>query len=279
MSGLERFKGDSPIPDIVGAIRRDGAAIVENYVDDAVADQVRDDLREPFDKVGRSTESDFNGYTTLRVNSVLDISPASAGIVGHRGMMRVLDAILLDHCTSYLIGSCTAIEIHPGETGQVLHRDDTIYPVQKTPGIELQVSVMWALETFTDVNGATRIVPDSHRWPPSRTPGPGDTVLAAEMPKGSALFYLGSVWHGGGANRDRRPRAGLINTYCLGWLRQEVNHFLAVPRATAAALPEHVQRLMGYSLYDGMLGYYPTDHGRVPLGDMRGGAMWGWQTD
>ncbi|MCE2520139.1 MAG: phytanoyl-CoA dioxygenase family protein [Alphaproteobacteria bacterium] len=279
MSGLERFKGDSPIRDIVGAIRRDGAAIVENYVDDAVADQVRDDLREPFDKVGRSTESDFNGYTTLRVNSVLDISPASAGIVGHRGMMRVLDAILLDHCTSYLIGSCTAIEIHPGETGQVLHRDDTIYPVQKTPGIELQVSVMWALETFTDINGATRIVPDSHRWPPSRTPGPDDTVLAAEMPKGSALFYLGSVWHGGGANRDRRPRAGLINTYCLGWLRQEVNHFLAVPRATAAALPEHVQRLMGYSLYDGMLGYYPTDHGRVPLGDMRGGAMWGWQTD
>ena len=134
---------------------------------------------------------------------------------------------------------------------------------------------MWALETFTDINGATRIVPDSHRWPPSRTPGPDDTVLAAEMPKGSALFYLGSVWHGGGANRDRRPRAGLINTYCLGWLRQEVNHFLAVPRATAAALPEHVQRLMGYSLYDGMLGYYILPIMPRALGDMRCGPVAG----
>ena len=278
MSGLERFDGDAPVSDIVEAIRFDGAAIVENYIDDAVADEVRDDLREPFDQVGRSTESDFNGYTTLRVNSVLDISPASAGIVGHRGMMRVLDAILLDHCTSYLIGSCTAIEIHPGETAQVLHRDDTIYPVQ-IPGIELQVSVMWALETFTDVNGATRLVPQSHRWPPWRSPGPDDPVVSAEMPKGSALFYLGSVWHGGGANHDRRPRAGLINTYCLGWLRQEVNHILAVPRATAAALPEHLQRLMGYSLHGGMLGYYPTDRGRVPLRDLKGGEMWGWQSD
>ncbi len=278
MSGLERFDDDAPVSDIVEAIRRDGAAIVENYIDDAVADEVRDDLREPFDQVGRSTESDFNGYTTLRVNSVLDISPASAGIVGHRGMMRVLDAILLDHCTSYLIGSCTAIEIHPGETTQVLHRDDTIYPVQ-IPGIELQVSVMWALETFTELNGATRLVPESHRWPPWRSPGPDDPVVSAEMPKGSALFYLGSVWHGGGANHDRRPRAGLINTYCLGWLRQEVNHVLAVPRATAAALPEHLQRLMGYSLHGGMLGYYPTDRGRVPLGDLKGGEMWGWQSD
>ncbi|MDE0418765.1 MAG: phytanoyl-CoA dioxygenase family protein [bacterium] len=278
MSGLERFNGDAPVPEIVEAIRRDGAAIVENYVDDAVADEVRHDLREPFDQVGRSIESDFNGYTTLRVNSVLDISPASAGIVGHRGMMRVLDAILLDHCTSYLIGSCTAIEIHPGETTQVLHRDDTIYPVQ-IPGIELQVSVMWALEDFTDLNGATRLVPESHRWPPWRSPEPDDEVLAAEMPKGSALFYLGSVWHGGGANHDRRPRAGLINTYCLGWLRQEVNHFLAVPRATAAALPEHLQRLMGYNVYGGLLGYYPTDRGRVPLGDLKGGEMWGWRSD
>ncbi len=278
MPGIERFRSDAPVPDIVGAIRRDGAAIVEHYVDDAMADEVRSDLREPFDRVGRSTVSDFNGYTTLRVNSVLDISPASAGMIGHRGMMRVLDAILLDHCTSYLIGSCTAIEIHPGETGQVLHRDDTIYPVQ-VPGVEWQVSVMWALEAFTDVNGATRLVPKSHRWPPSRSPGPDDGVVSADMPKGSALFYLGSAWHGGGANRDRRPRAGLINTYCLGWLRQEVNHFLSVPRETAAALPEHLQQLMGYNVHDGLLGHYPSDHGRVPLRAMKGGAMWGWRSD
>ena len=278
MSGLDRFKGDAPVPAVVEAIRRDGAAIVENWIDDAVVDEVRGDLRGAFDRVGQSTESEFNGYSTLRINSVLDISPASAAIVGHRAMMRILDAILLDHCSSYLIGSCTAIEIHPGETAQALHRDDSIYPV-RIPGVEFQVSVMWALDAFTDINGATRVVPQSHRWPAARSPEPGETEVVAEMPKGSALFYLGSAWHGGGANRDCRPRAGLINTYCLGWLRQEVNHVLAVPRATAAALPDHLQRLLGYALHDGMLGYYPTDCGRVPPGDLRGGDMWGWQSD
>ena len=164
------------------------------------------------------------------------------------------------------------------ETEQVLHRDDSIYPVH-IPGVELQVSVMWALDSFTVKNGATRVVRASHRWIEPRAPGPDDDVVQAGMPKGSALFYLGSVWHGGGANLDNRPRAGLINTYCLGWLRQEVNHILAVPRATAAKLPEHLQRLMGYGLHGGMLGYYPTERGRVPLQDMKGGAMWGWQTE
>ena len=275
---LNRLPGDAPIGDVVAAIREDGAAIVENFVSDTIADQVLADLREPFDSVGRSTENDFNGYTTLRVNSVLDLSPASAGIVGHRRMMEVLDAVLLPFCQSYLMGSNTAIEIHPGEGDQVLHRDDTIYPVH-IPGLELQASEMWALNDFTQENGATRVVPGSHRWVKPREPGADDTVIQAPMKKGSALFYLGSVFHGGGANKSNGARAGLINTYCLGWLRQEVNHVLSVPRETAANLPEHIQRMMGYSLHGGMLGYYPTDDGRVPSREMNGGAMWGWQTD
>jgi len=275
---LTRLPGDAPIGNIVAAIREDGAAIVENFVSDTITDQVLADLREPFDSVGRSTENDFNGYTTLRVNSVLDLSPASAEIVGHRRMMEVLDAFLLPFCQSYLMGSTTAIEIHPGEGDQVLHRDDTIYPIH-IPGMELQASVMWALNEFTDENGATRVVPGSHHWVKPREPGTDDTVLQAPMKKGSALFYLGSVFHGGGANRSNGPRAGLINTYCLGWLRQEVNHVLSVPRETATRMPEHIQRMMGYALHGGSLGYYPSDAGRVPSREMKGGAMSGWQSD
>jgi ectoine hydroxylase-related dioxygenase (phytanoyl-CoA dioxygenase family) len=273
---LTRLDGTDSIDTVVATIQRDGAVIIENYVDTSVVDALLADLRRPFDTVGRSTENDFNGYTTLRVNSVLDISRASAELIGHGPMMEVLDRLLLPHCESYSIGSTTAIEIHPGEDEQVLHRDDTVYPV-RLPGMELQVSVMWALTDFTEENGATRAVPGSHLWVQPRLPGPDDEVVQAPMSKGSALFYLGSVFHGGGANRSDKPRAGLVNTYCLGWLRQEVNHVLSVPRDVAACYPEHIQRLMGYEVVGGTLNYYPTDTGRVPRHDLKGGAMRGWR--
>ena len=79
------------------------------------------------------------------------------------------------------------------------------------------------------------------------------------MPKGSVLYYLGSTWHGGRANRSTQARFGLINTYSLGWLRQEENHYLAIPREVADSYPEHVRRLMGYQAHGRYLGVYPGD--------------------
>ena len=273
---LGRFSADTAQVSIVNAIRRDGAAIVEGYVDAAVVDQVRADLREPFDAVGRNSESDFNGYKTLRVNSILEVSDVAVELVGHEPMLGILDELLLAHCDAYRIGSCTAIEIHPGESAQQLHTDDSIYPI-RIPGVEWQVSVMWALEDFTLENGATRVVPGSHRWVGTKqAPDESDEVLQAPMLKGSALFYLGSVYHGGGANRASRPRAGLINTYSLGWLRQEVNQYLTIPRAVVAKLPERVQKLVGYTGHGSSLGWYAHDQGRVPLLDFSGSNSDNW---
>ncbi len=77
------------------------------------------------------------------------------------------------------------------------------------------------------------------------------------MAKGSALVYLGAVLHGSGANRTDRPRMGLINTYSLGWLRQEENHYLTIPRAVADSYPERIRWLIGYRGHGASLGWYP----------------------
>ena len=79
----------------------------------------------------------------------------------------------------------------------------------------------------------------------------------AVMPKGSALFYLGSALHGGGANLSDKPRMGLINTYSLGWLHQEENHYLTIPREVADSYPERIRRLIGYQGHGRNLGWYP----------------------
>ena len=243
--------------DIVGAMRRDGAVVVENLLDQETTQRLSSELREKFDRYGRNTENDFNGYTTLRIQSVLGYAPTSAEFVAHATVLAVDDEILLPHCHSYRIGSTTGIEIHPGEKTQHLHRDDSIYPVM-IPGMQLQISVMWALDDFTIDNGATHVVCGSHNSMQSHRPDINETVQAS-MPAGSALFYLGSTWHGGGANRTERARMGLINTYALGWLRQEVNQYLEVPPNVAAQYGQRIRELLGYTKHGDYLGYYRGD--------------------
>lgn len=254
---LDALDRDASGQDVVAALRRDGAVIVREQVAPHVADAVLRELRPHFDEQGTASQNDFNGYKTLRLSCVLAESRTSAELIGHPRVLEVADAVLLDHCRNYQVGSTTAIEIWPGEAAQVLHRDDGIYPLSLA-GIELQLSAMWALQDFTVENGATRVVPGSHRRLEPYRPKEAD-VCQAVMPKGSVLFYLGSTLHGGGANRANAPRAGLINTYSLGWLRPEVNHVLTLPRKLVDSYPDHIRRLIGYQSYGRFLGVYPDD--------------------
>ena len=79
------------------------------------------------------------------------------------------------------------------------------------------------------------------------------------MKRGSALFYLGAAWHGGGANTTHTSRSGIITTYALGWLRQEVNQYLTVPRERAEKFSRTVQNLLGYRGHGRYLGRFAED--------------------
>jgi ectoine hydroxylase-related dioxygenase (phytanoyl-CoA dioxygenase family) len=243
--------------EVVAALLRDGGVIVADQGSNDVIDRILKDLRGPFDEQGHEFKNDFNGYRTLRLGGILGLSRASADLIAHPRVMEVADAVLKRHCSNYRIGSTTAIEVHPGEDAQVLHRDDGFYPM-RLPDVEFQISAMWALDDFTAENGATRIVPGSHDLRGIDSVEEND-VEQAVMPRGSVLFYLGSTLHGGGANTTNAPRAGLITTYSLGWLRQEENQYLTVPREIADSYPDHIRRLMGYQAHGRYLGVYPGD--------------------
>ena len=251
---LATFAADAPLAGVLEAMRSDGAAILTGMLPPETMAQAASEMRERFDTMGRRSESDFNGYKTLRIGGVLGYAPTTAQLIGHARVLEIADAILLPFCQNYRIGSTTGIEILPGEADQVLHRDDTIYPLHSLPGLETQIGVMWSFCDFTEQNGATRVIPGSQRhsdpWPPDEA-----GLVQAVMPAGSALFYLGSVWHGGGANRSEAPRMGLINTYSLGWLRQETNQYLAVPPEIAAQYPPRIRRLIGYARHSPILGF------------------------
>lgn len=257
---LSQFGPDTEISSVIEALRRDGAVIVTNLITPDIADAVRKELRSELDSRGLEQESDFNGSLTNRVSNVLAVAPSAAAILEHDHVMAIANEILLPHCAAYQIGSMTAIEILPGEKGQALHRDDTPYPIDMA-GIEVQIGVMWALNDFTEENGGTRVVPGSHRVLRSWHLPALEEWETAIMPKGSALFYLGSTWHGGGANRSEAARLGLINVYSLGWLRQEVNQYLIHPPEVAAHYSPRLRALLGYMQHGS---------GDDPLGALRG---------
>lgn len=255
---LRSFDAGAPLDPVVDALRRDGAVIVRDLAPTAVVGAVNDELKRKFTEFGEDQRTDFSGPRTLRCYAVLRHSPTSAQLIAHPLVLNVADAILLPACAEYQIGSMTGIEILPGESDQQLHRDDTPYPIQLA-GFELQIGVMWALTDFTPENGATRVVPGSHRFLRAWHRSDLSNCVQAAMPKGSALFYLGSTWHGGGANRSQSSRIGLINTYCLGWLRSESNHMLDVPPQVAWLYDEEIRRLLGYTPHGSgqdQLGHY-----------------------
>ena len=172
----------------------------------------------------------------------------------HPVVLSILDRVL----GQYQLSAPTGISIGAGEGAQPLHPDDALYPIAR-PHRELVVNIMWPLEDFTEANGATRIVPGSHRWVDER-PGPDTETVAVAMAAGTALVYLGSVWHGGGANRTGEPRLGVVLHYAVGWLRPVESHLLAVPPEAARLLPTRLQELLGYNVYPPFIGYVDGRH-------------------
>jgi ectoine hydroxylase-related dioxygenase (phytanoyl-CoA dioxygenase family) len=245
---------------VLDTLDRDGYMIVEDVLSPEEVAASRAELRALLEETpyGRN---DFEGGRTRRIYALFAKTRRFDGPATHPMVAAVLDH-LLGH---YQLSAPTGIEIGPGETAQALHPDDGIYPVPR-PHRELVVNVMWPLDDFTEANGATRIVPGSHRWGDER-PTPATPVISAEMPAGSALIYVGSLWHGGGANRTDRPRLGVILHYAASWLRPQENHLLAVPRKIVRELPERLQELLGYNICPPFIGYVDGRHPRRFLDD------------
>jgi ectoine hydroxylase-related dioxygenase (phytanoyl-CoA dioxygenase family) len=208
-----------------------------------------------------SGRDDFEGRRTRRVYALFAKTRALDALAVHPEVLEVLDQVL----GHYQLSAPAGISIGPDEVCQPLHPDDAIYPLPR-PHPEVVVNVMWPLQNFTESNGATRIIPGSHRWGDER-PGPTAETVTVEMVPGTALLYSGSVWHGGGANQTDVDRLGVVLHYAASWLRPVENHVLAVPPAIARTLPVRLQELLGYNIHPPFIGYVDGRHPRQLLHD------------
>src|ERR1700722_76022 len=213
--------------EICAALNEDGCVVVDRVVRPEVMDEVAQELR-PFTEKKQLGADEFSGRRTRRTGGLIARSPKSRELVMNPTVLGAVGK-MLGHATSYQLHLTQVIAIGPGEPAQTIHRDQWAFDFFPFPkGYEVQCNTIWAMTDFTEENGATRVIPGSNHFD-DRLQFKEAATEAAEMRKGSVLFYNGSVYHGGGANRWDDTRIGLNITYNLSWLRQEENQYLAVP--------------------------------------------------
>jgi ectoine hydroxylase-related dioxygenase (phytanoyl-CoA dioxygenase family) len=239
-----------------------------SVVPDAVEEDLLDELASELDRLERDlgvvpAGNPFEGAHTVRIYNLLVHGPAFERVPVHPNVLPVVEGVLDPGC---LVSSLSSIAIYPGETAQPVHADDQLIPLPK-PHPPLVCNTMWAVTDFTEANGATRLVPGSHLADRSPDLGVHHDSIAAEMPRGSVLVWHGSLWHGGGANTSDQRRVGIAMNYCAGYLRQQENQQLGIPRDVAARFDERLQRLCGYGTYNGLIGHIDK---RDPIGLLRG---------
>ena len=202
--------------------------------------------------------NDFEGLYSERVYALLAKAPEIAEIIEHPTILALVDEFLTPN---YLLSAALAINVHPGETPQRFHSDDTASsPLLARPRPMVGVSTIWAFDDFTEHNGATEVIPGSHLWDESVKPREDDAVQVV-MPAGSVVVFAGTLYHRGGANNSSKSRLGITPQYCMPWLRQLENMSLAVPPPVARQYSERVQALLGYSIIDpGFMGFVDGMH-------------------
>ena len=120
-------------------------------------------------------------------------------------------------CIAHVLGAFKLSSLNfraalPGRGHQALHTD---WGRPVPPGEYQVCNSIWLLDDFTADNGATRVVPGSHRagvvprdaMPDPAATHPGQVQLIGVA--GTVVIFNSHLWHGGTRNRTGRPRRAL----------------------------------------------------------------------
>ncbi|HXW34892.1 MAG TPA: phytanoyl-CoA dioxygenase family protein [Acidimicrobiales bacterium] len=264
---------ESEIASHAQQVCEEGWSVVERAIDERLCDEIFEDLLRLERSLGIVPATNlFEGLKTTRIYNLLVHGPLYQRIPVYPNVLPIVEQVL---DPGLLISSLSSIAIGPDEDAQLIHADDQLIPLPK-PHPPIICNTMWAITDFTEENGATRLVPGTHLADNSPLPFEKYDSIAATMQKGSVLVWVGSLWHGGGANKTDRRRVGIAMNYCAGFMRQQENQQLGIPVDLVRTFPRRLQELVGYSIYNGLVGHIEKQHpGKLLLGgDEKADLVW-----
>ncbi len=259
---IPKFSADADATEVHDALAEAGCVVVTGLTSSSKRREIVAEL-DPFMQAARVIDDDdpseFYPGRTRRVTALLARSETITDeMVAHDLTQGICERFLLPNGEfGYQLHVTAALEVGPGAREQVLHREEDSFTYFELPRPNLIVASMWAITDFRADNGATLLVPGSHRWEEGREAEPGE-IVQAEMPAGSVLFWLGGLLHGAGANTAGDWRYGVILTYSAGWVRQEETQYLNVPQDRLLALSPEIRRIAGFDMYRGLGLYDPS---------------------
>jgi ectoine hydroxylase-related dioxygenase (phytanoyl-CoA dioxygenase family) len=283
MTAAPRFADGTDTSAVVDALQEHGTVLIDQLIDEDTVSTINHEVddavaaAEPGAKTVNAAAQAFFGPHTKHVSSLAAVSSTFANeVMTHPTYLASCDRILLPQCSRYRLNLGHLIVRGPGAQAQIPHRDEDVWPHFPRPHPDIQIASILALVDFRAENGATRVVPGSHRWDRSRRPEP-DEIVDAVVPAGGAVIYLGSTIHFAGTNSTIDEwRRGLHISYTLGWLRTEENNVLGVPPSVARLLTPEAQALLGYAVHDAIAdggGYLGMVHMRDPMELLESGDL------
>lgn len=246
----------------VRAIAEHGAVVVEGLLlaDETASLQCEID-RLVADGTATPGSTSFAGHATLRVSNLVPHPTFHRLLIDSR-IVAIAEAVL---GPDPLLSGSSAARVLPGQAAQTLHTDDGLITLPR-PHPTLVLMVLWALTPFTRTNGATRIVPGSHRAASTPRSGTRTRTWSLDVPAGGALLFDGSLWHGAGAC-EQGERDSVAVQYVAGWCRPQDNLLTGSTAPIIDDLPRPLADLIGRRAYRGTIGTIDgADHRSVGYG-------------
>lgn len=193
-----------------------GYIVLPNLVPSSLLDALRTRVEELFQDEGENAGSEFRREPfARRLANLVDKGEVFQRLAAYP---EVLERVAYVLPPRFKLSSLNARSADPhSPEAQPLHCDAGSLPDEKGYCV---CNTIWLLDDFTSENGATRIVPGSHRWgklpqqvlSDPAAPHPGEILVTGSA--GSVVIMNTHAWHGGTANRTAKPRRALHSFYC-----------------------------------------------------------------